>query len=118
MIWRWPALPAIPERATGWSVTGALSRSATGQLALRARRDSGAITAARAAASRSGLRGDNLDATIEAIAINAKAAGLPPQNDDDEPVPLVAPGEDLAHETEWLIKVSRKFARLPIIRQN
>jgi len=92
-----------------------------GQLMLRAYANASVTRSAEFQARLSGLREEERAVTVEAAllatAINAKTAGATPGDDETGGLPVVEPGYDLAHEVDWLVQVSRAFARSPIVRQ-
>jgi hypothetical protein len=73
--------------------------------------------AAAAAASRFGLRGDELRATVEAAAIVAALRARRSSDALDPPPPDHCDAEvgDLAAEASWLVKVARAYATSPIV---
>jgi hypothetical protein len=80
-----------------------------GLLALQPYRDAGVAAAARARATGAGLRGQRLEAAVEAAtvaaALRSRACGTPP----DEPEPRVAGGDDLDSDTAFLGRVARAY---------
>ncbi|WP_199443147.1 MAB_1171c family putative transporter [Umezawaea beigongshangensis] len=80
-----------------------------GLLALQPYRDAGVADAARARAAGAGLRGQRLEAEVEAAtvaaALRARALGTPPA----EPEIRVAGGDDLDSDTAFLGRVARAY---------
>lgn len=89
-----------------------------GQLALRPYVHPGATEVARTLGRRAGLPEEEIRATVEAATIAAGiAAKAQGRGTTDTPLPPPAPplGHDLDAEITWLTKVSRAFARSPVV---
>jgi hypothetical protein len=90
-----------------------------GQLELRPYIDARVRPIAADLGRRAGLSDEDLQALGEAAAIAAgiaaKTAGRPPGDVSSEPEATPGGGADIAAEIAWLTKVSRAFARSPLV---
>jgi hypothetical protein len=93
-----------------------------GRLELRRRFRPAVAAAARERAAKAGLRGHDLDATVEAariaVALREKPEVLATAGHDSNSQPTIAAvggGSDLDAEATWLRKVSTAFTRSPVV---